>query len=112
MDGFPRKSLSSRLKWKQVNRDRALPDQGQEAVELAFADERSLAVDLVETSQHRSMAINPAQRLYHASIIMPVYNEQACIGSTFDAVMAYCKSHPNFQFIFVNDGSAISPSKF
>ncbi|MDX2232376.1 MAG: glycosyltransferase [Leptolyngbyaceae cyanobacterium bins.349] len=42
---------------------------------------------------------------YRASIILPIYNEQACIHSTFDAVLAYAKTHPTYDFIFVNDGS-------
>ncbi len=103
MGRFPRKSLSSRLKWGQVRRDRDSPSQRREGV-LAFAGEPAATVELAEGVPH-SVAIAP-QQLDRAAIIMPVYNEQACIGSTFDAVMAYCQSHPNFQFIFVNDGSS------
>lgn len=39
------------------------------------------------------------------SVILPVYNEQACIQQTFEAVLQYLETHPNFTFIFVNDGS-------
>lgn len=39
------------------------------------------------------------------SIILPVYNEQACIRRTFEAILRYLETHPNFTFIFVNDGS-------
>lgn len=113
MGRFPRKSLSSRLKWGQVSRDsrkvsalrnRGMLNHRQEAVALALTGERSTAVDLVE-SGHGSMAVSPLQRLHQAAIIMPVYNEQAGIGSTFDAVLEYCQSHPDYCFIFVNDGS-------
>lgn len=39
------------------------------------------------------------------SVILPVYNESECINSTFESVLEYSKSHPFYQFIFVNDGS-------
>lgn len=39
------------------------------------------------------------------SVILPVYNEQACIESTFDAVLEFSRSHSNYQFLFVDDGS-------
>ncbi len=39
------------------------------------------------------------------SVILPVYNESACIARTFAEVLAYAKTHPNYEFIFVNDGS-------
>lgn len=102
MGRFPRKSLSSRLKWGQVSRDRDAPQQKREVV-LAFAGKPAATVELAEGVPY-GIAIAP-QQLHRAAIIMPVYNEQACIGITFDAVVAYCQSHPNFQFIFVNDGS-------
>ncbi|MBW4527305.1 MAG: glycosyltransferase [Phormidium tanganyikae FI6-MK23] len=40
------------------------------------------------------------------SIVLPVYNEQACIRQTFEAILRYLETHPNFTFIFVNDGSS------
>ena len=39
------------------------------------------------------------------SVILPVYNESGCINSTFESVLEYSKTHPFYQFIFVNDGS-------
>jgi len=39
------------------------------------------------------------------SVILPVYNEQAYIRRTFEAILRYLETHPNFTFIFVNDGS-------
>jgi glycosyltransferase involved in cell wall biosynthesis len=38
-------------------------------------------------------------------VILPVYNEQTCIRRTFEAILHYLANHPNFTFIFVNDGS-------
>lgn len=43
---------------------------------------------------------------YQVAVILPVYNEQACLNTTFDAVLAYARAHPTYQFIFVNDGSS------
>ena len=40
------------------------------------------------------------------SVILPVYNEQTCIEKTFDAVLNYSRLHPNYHFLFVNDGSS------
>lgn len=39
------------------------------------------------------------------SVILPVYNESACIARTFAEVLDYAKTHANYEFIFVNDGS-------
>ncbi len=39
------------------------------------------------------------------TVVLPVYNEQACIGQTFDAVVAFARRHPSYTFLFVNDGS-------
>jgi dolichyl-phosphate beta-glucosyltransferase len=38
-------------------------------------------------------------------VILPVYNEQACISNTFEAIRGYLYTHPNYRFVFVNDGS-------
>ena len=42
---------------------------------------------------------------HKVTIVLPVYNEQACIEETFDAVFEYAHYHPTYRFIFVNDGS-------
>lgn len=39
------------------------------------------------------------------SVILPVYNESACIHNTFDSVLEFSKINPYYHFIFVNDGS-------
>ncbi len=56
-------------------------------------------------SSLQPMQFESASRACHASIILPIYNEQACIQHTFDAVFAYAEQHPTYDFIFVNDGS-------
>jgi dolichyl-phosphate beta-glucosyltransferase len=43
--------------------------------------------------------------MVQVSIVLPVYNEQACIQQTFEAILHYLKTHPHFTFIFVDDGS-------
>ncbi len=43
--------------------------------------------------------------MFQVSIILPVYNESACIAQTLDAVWQYAIAHPHYQFIFVDDGS-------
>ncbi|MBN8561765.1 MULTISPECIES: glycosyltransferase [Leptolyngbya] len=55
-----------------------------------------------ESAPH-SPRLNPLEQV---SIVLPVYNEQACIQRTFEAVLHYLKTHPNFTFIFVDDGSS------
>jgi dolichyl-phosphate beta-glucosyltransferase len=39
------------------------------------------------------------------TVVLPVYNEQACIAQTFDAIVAFARQHPSYTFLFVNDGS-------
>ncbi|HTL88123.1 MAG TPA: glycosyltransferase [Leptolyngbya sp.] len=59
-------------------------------------------------SQSQSWKNSTSMRLTsvgQVSIILPVYNEQACIRQTFAAILRYLETHPNFTFIFVNDGS-------
>ncbi|KAM3115163.1 glycosyltransferase family 2 protein [Phormidesmis sp. 146-33] len=37
---------------------------------------------------------------------MPVYNEEACIQDTLHLILGYLQTHPNYKFIFVDDGSS------
>lgn len=46
------------------------------------------------------------QTIGQVSIVLPVYNEEVCIRQTFEAILRYLETHPNFTFIFVNDGSS------
>lgn len=39
-------------------------------------------------------------------VVLPVYNEQACIGHTLESIATYLETHPNYTFVFVNDGSS------
>jgi dolichyl-phosphate beta-glucosyltransferase len=43
--------------------------------------------------------------MYKASVILPVYNESETIERTLLAVKEYALLHPDFYFLFVNDGS-------
>ncbi len=43
--------------------------------------------------------------VWDASMILPIYNEQACIEATLAAVVDYAERHPSYEFLFVNDGS-------
>lgn len=38
-------------------------------------------------------------------VILPVYNESACISKTIEEVKAFSLSHPEFYFTFFDDGS-------
>ncbi len=39
------------------------------------------------------------------SVVLPVYNESLCISQTLAAVVEYVHRHPNYEFLFVDDGS-------
>lgn len=54
------------------------------------------------SSTHRTTCLQATGRV---CVILPVYNEQACIRRTFKAILQYLATHPDFTFIFVNDGS-------
>lgn len=56
-----------------------------------------------DQARQTATRINPIDQV---SIILPVYNEQACIRQTFEAILRYLETHPSFTFIFVNDGSS------
>lgn len=56
-------------------------------------------------TESRSRYSIPLTARSSVAIILPVYNEQACIRQTFDAVLRYSIQHPNFRFVFVDDGS-------
>ncbi|MEB3293980.1 MAG: glycosyltransferase [Synechococcales bacterium] len=45
-------------------------------------------------------------QLAEVAIVLPVYNEEACISRTLEAIRDYLQTHPNYTFIFVNDGSS------
>ncbi len=39
------------------------------------------------------------------SVILPIYNEDKSAGYVFDSVLNFSRKNPNYDFIFVNDGS-------
>jgi dolichyl-phosphate beta-glucosyltransferase len=52
------------------------------------------------------------QPVEKVSVILPTYNEQSCIKTTFDAVLEYSRTHPNYYFLFVDDGSIDGTKRF
>lgn len=38
-------------------------------------------------------------------VVLPVFNETRQVGTVFDAVAGFVERHPNFTFLFVDDGS-------
>ncbi|MBC23246.1 MAG: glycosyl transferase [Phycisphaerae bacterium] len=44
-------------------------------------------------------------RMHKIDVILPIYNESAMIGSVFSRVSVFSQKHPEFHFIFVDDGS-------
>ena len=40
------------------------------------------------------------------TVILPVYNESACIRQVFDTILEFSQGNPLYHFIFVNDGSS------
>jgi dolichyl-phosphate beta-glucosyltransferase len=48
----------------------------------------------------------PKKLIQTVSVILPVYNEQACVGRTFEAILQFLSAHPHYTFIFVDDGSS------
>jgi dolichyl-phosphate beta-glucosyltransferase len=90
--------------WEQVIHSRGLVQPTSKA-----AGDRSPQVNGVNVAyRDRPGSLRVAQtaaKVGRVSVILPVYNEQACIHQTFDAVVGYLYTHANYQFIFVNDGS-------
>lgn len=111
MGWLPKKLIRHRLK-KVEGRLDALPNQRRISAVSPFSTELNTAYGAMASPvSPRSLQMTsddyPAQarQTYTASIILPVYNEQACIAYTYDAVLNYANAHPNYTFIFVNDGS-------
>lgn len=40
------------------------------------------------------------------SVVLPVYNESGLIAKTYAAVAEYARQHPDYEFVFVDDGSS------
>lgn len=110
MGWLPKKSSMSRLKGSQFNRrhnlrEKKLREKTAQNSEWAFATDpftarASMGTEICDSQSTKIPLAHP-----DVSVILPVYNEQSCIGCTFDAVLGYSRSHPTYQFIFVSDGS-------
>ncbi|MBF2026653.1 MAG: glycosyltransferase [Oscillatoriales cyanobacterium C42_A2020_001] len=116
MGWLARKLSSSRLKGRQIRRSDALTDQvvavdgWLSATNYRNTDYRNtelfqVAPAVTETTISNGCNSPSRYRTTHASIILPVYNEQACIHQTVNSVLAYAQAHPTYDFIFVSDGS-------
>ncbi len=105
MGWLPKNSSSSKLRWEPVCRDRKVPHRSWKTG-LTGAGKPNTSGGGDQNAPHQAKVAIAPQRLRRAAIIMPVYNEQACISETFDAVLKYCQSHLDCGFIFVNDGSS------
>jgi dolichyl-phosphate beta-glucosyltransferase len=58
-----------------------------------------------QTTAIRERRMKRPSGLDTVTVVLPVYNEQACIAQTFDAIVAFARKHPSYTFLFVNDGS-------
>ncbi|PSB32456.1 glycosyltransferase [Stenomitos frigidus] len=72
---------------------------------LAFAEHPLLQQGASDTVAYDRVQTERRLKPYKVTVVLPIYNEQACINETFDAVLEYARYHPTYQFIFVNDGS-------
>lgn len=111
MAWLPKKSLVSRSKGGQFHRshnsrEKKLREKTAENSGWAFATEPIAARVPMRTEIYQNQPIEAAVGKSDVSVILPVYNEQSCIGCTFDAVLNYSRLHPTYQFIFVSDGSS------
>jgi len=43
--------------------------------------------------------------MYEISIVLPVYNEAACIQETLNSIIDFSRSRPSYHFFFIDDGS-------
>jgi dolichyl-phosphate beta-glucosyltransferase len=63
------------------------------------------AKEKAKEEKSRGQTFSLAPRLTPIVVILPVYNEQACIQATCHQVQRFLYAHPHFTFIFVDDGS-------
>lgn len=108
--GWLPKSANFRLKGGQFNRrpnlrEKKLREKTAQSSEWAFATDSFTAGVSMSTEIWDGQAATMPLAEPDVSIILPVYNEQSCIGCTFDAVLDYAQLHPTYQFVFVSDGS-------
>lgn len=111
MGWLPKKSSISRFQIGQFNRSHNLKKKTTQDAEWICVTEPSVTVASMGTEIRRGQSTDIPFAQPDVSIIIPIYNEQSCIGYTFDAVLDYSRSHPTYQFIFVNDGSVDQTQK-
>ncbi|EKQ68300.1 glycosyl transferase [Leptolyngbyaceae cyanobacterium JSC-12] len=112
MGWLARKLSGSRFKWRQVRQRDGFFDQVIAAADWLLSpapysrpEFLQIPPQAIETNASIQTSEKRAYRTTYASIILPVYNEQACIHQTFDSVLEYARTHPSYDFIFVSDGS-------
>lgn len=76
-----------------------MPDLGRSDISAAIssAPESGVATSL--------RGGEPVRLGVRTNVILPVYSESGLIDSTFRAVEAFAKEHPEYTFTFVDDGS-------
>ncbi|MGV0026101.1 glycosyltransferase [Phormidesmis priestleyi] len=76
---------------------------------LRTAPNKTFKLESLDRSSIPRSTVSPLDQLSkpgHVSVILPVYNEEACIGRTLHVILGYLQTHPNYTFIFVDDGSS------
>lgn len=101
-------------------RDRKTGDRTANRQTQAKSQSRSSDVSSPVAPERAAVASNTSPRASHPQtsstfslrprltpivVILPIYNEQACIQATFHQVQRFLYTHPHFTFIFVDDGS-------
>jgi glycosyltransferase involved in cell wall biosynthesis len=86
--------------WRQRDQPQSVPYEPQ-----LLVGQQTLLRHATEAIASDRVQLQRRLKPYHVTVILPTYNEQACLHATFDAVLEYAHSHPAYQFIFVNDGS-------
>ena len=44
--------------------------------------------------------------MFKLSLVLPIYNERSAVDRTLEAVLGFARLHGDYEFIFVDDGSA------
>jgi dolichyl-phosphate beta-glucosyltransferase len=104
--GWLPKLSTSTLKWVQSSGRLGLPKKMVDSGDLSLATDFLVAKYALEAKSYGSSTKELPWSLQTMLVVLPVYNEQACINSTFDAILDYVKCHPAYVFLFVNDGSS------
>jgi dolichyl-phosphate beta-glucosyltransferase len=106
MGWLSKKLPISRVKGSQSDHNHTLREKVEEPSEGVIAIESTQFNASMGNEFCRNGSFSSSQATDDVSVILPVHNEQSCIGRTFDAVLDYSRSHPGYRFIFVSDGSS------